>query len=50
MVSTRHLLVGLAAISSALAAIPYPPHKVRNAGVPVGQLKNVSGSKYHSDM
>ncbi|KAF1845916.1 alpha/beta-hydrolase [Cucurbitaria berberidis CBS 394.84] len=49
MPSLRNVLVGLASIGSALAAGSYPSLKVRNAGVPVGQLKNVSGIQiYHS--
>jgi len=43
MVSAIQVLASLATISSALAAIPYPPLQVRNGGVPVGQLKNISG-------
>jgi hypothetical protein len=46
MVFTKQVLTSLATIGSAIAASSYPSLKVRNAGVPVGQLKNVSGSKH----
>jgi hypothetical protein len=45
MISTRQILASLATIGSAIAASSYPSLKVRNEGVPVGQLKNISGSE-----
>ncbi|KAL6706836.1 hypothetical protein ACN47E_004979 [Coniothyrium glycines] len=40
--------IALAGLSIASAAI-YAPHQVRNGGVPVGQLRNISGIEiYHS--
>ncbi|KAI8935702.1 hypothetical protein NX059_007223 [Plenodomus lindquistii] len=50
MVYFSTLTLGLATLSTALAASPsYPNLLVRNAGEPVGQIKNVSGiSIYHS--
>lgn len=42
-------LIALATASTAFAAGSYPSLQVRNAGVPVGQFKNVSGIQiYHS--
>jgi hypothetical protein len=46
MVLPRNVLTGLAMLGSAIAATSYPPYQVRNAGVPVGQLKNISGSEF----
>ncbi|KAH7069509.1 dienelactone hydrolase [Paraphoma chrysanthemicola] len=43
MVAPKQLLASLATIGSALGAYSFPPHQVRNAGEPVGQLKNISG-------
>jgi hypothetical protein len=45
MVSPRYILASFATLGGAIAASSYPPYQVRNAGVPVGQLKNVSGSE-----
>jgi len=46
MVLPRNVLAGLATLGSAIAATSYLPYQVRNAGVPVGQLKNISGSEF----
>jgi len=43
MVSTRTILSSLATIGAAIAASSYPSLKVRNAGVPVGRMHNISG-------
>jgi hypothetical protein len=44
MVPTRQIVLGLASLSTALAA--YAPYEVRNEGEPVGQIKNIGGSKF----
>jgi hypothetical protein len=49
MVATNQLLVSLATVSTAMAAVPYPPLQVRNDGVPVGAFKNISGSECQVD-
>jgi dienelactone hydrolase len=43
MVSACQILASLVTIGTALAASSYPLLKVRNAGVPVGRMLNVSG-------
>lgn len=43
MVSTRQLVAGLWTIGTALAAGSYPSLKVRNAGVPAGQMVKANG-------
>jgi len=43
MVSTRQVIASLAVLASAVSASSYAPYKVRNNGVPAGQLKNISG-------
>jgi dienelactone hydrolase len=43
MVSACQILASLVTIGTALAASSYPSLKVRNAGVPVGRMLNVSG-------
>ncbi|CAO2649076.1 Nn.00g100250.m01.CDS01 [Neocucurbitaria sp. VM-36] len=49
MLMLQNFLLAFATLGSALAAGSYPSLKVRNAGVPVGQFKNVSGIQiYHS--
>ena len=49
MFNLRQCLVALASASTALAASSYATLEVRNAGVPAGQSKNVSGIEiYHS--
>jgi hypothetical protein len=44
MVSTRQIIASLAILANAVSASSYAPYKVRNNGVPAGQLKNISGS------
>ncbi|KAF2630832.1 hypothetical protein BU25DRAFT_334399 [Macroventuria anomochaeta] len=49
MINLRQCLVAMATAGTALAASSYVTLEVRNAGVPAGQLKNVSGIEiYHS--
>lgn len=46
MINLRRCLLAIASAGTALAASSYATLEVRNAGVPAGQLKNISGSKY----
>jgi uncharacterized protein YfiM (DUF2279 family) len=46
MVNMHQCFVAMASMGTVMAASSYATLEVRNAGVPAGQLKNISGSKY----